>query len=816
VKRSHLFALVLILLAGYMLRVYRLGAQNIWWDEGLAIWAVRKSFVGTTLWTAGDVHPPLYFWLLWLWTRLAGESEFAARYITLMYGLLTVALAYPLGKRLAGRPLGLLAALLVALARFEVWWSQEMRMYMLAGLMGFVATYWLVRMVASCGAKACPERSRRDERRNGRLEIGDLSRSRDWRLWGFYVLSLVAALYTIYLSIVFVVVHNVWVLGVLVWGRLRNRWAFLRRWVVAQAVIAGLMLPWLALALPRMNSWRIIEEPPKLSFVTQLYATLLATGISTNLDNAWLPTALITAVTLLGTLYALRNTRLAIDNSQLTIDNSIPALLILFALIPPFLVWLITQPRSIFYSPRVEARYLLPFAAPVYVLLAWSIWALWRRWRPAGASALAIVLVIFLWTLPVHYKDRYLRDDLQTMTRVIRAYARPGDAVVLVSGNRYPVFLYYYDRTFENASLRPPVYQLPVGAPRFTEENVQAELNPVVAQHDRVWLAWVNGPLQDPAGLAEAWLNDHRIRTLSLGFAHDALHLYSKSEGEPTVPDAPWLVPIDVDLGAAHVLGYDLTTREFRPGDTIRLGLYARTSAPATVTVRWVPDGHAALAWQTLELPATDGTVIRRRVEFAVSEAVPAGAYHFELGTAQAGIVSAFGKLVVNRTRGPARDAQPDHVINSRIGENVQFLGYRLRDAKGNQVKVLKPGQTVYLDLFWQTATPIDRRLTVFAHLLGTTYNPATNGPVWAGHDSEPLMGAVPTTQWLTNTIIVDRHPLTLEHGAPAGEYQIEIGLYDTATGDRLPVAGDGADEAGRRILLGKVFGGEPDRDGSG
>ncbi|MDW8069818.1 MAG: hypothetical protein RML46_13050, partial [Anaerolineae bacterium] len=55
-------SLVLGLLVAFALRVYRLGDQNIWWDEGLAIWAVRHHFLETTLWTAGDVHPPLYFW----------------------------------------------------------------------------------------------------------------------------------------------------------------------------------------------------------------------------------------------------------------------------------------------------------------------------------------------------------------------------------------------------------------------------------------------------------------------------------------------------------------------------------------------------------------------------------------------------------------------------------------------------------------------------------------------------------------------------------------------------------------------------------
>ena len=38
----------LVILLAFALRVLRLGDANIWWDEGLAIWAVRKSFLGVT------------------------------------------------------------------------------------------------------------------------------------------------------------------------------------------------------------------------------------------------------------------------------------------------------------------------------------------------------------------------------------------------------------------------------------------------------------------------------------------------------------------------------------------------------------------------------------------------------------------------------------------------------------------------------------------------------------------------------------------------------------------------------------------------
>ena len=64
-----------VLLAAFALRIWLLGDQNLWWDEGLAIWAVRQSPLQMTLWTASDVHPPLYFWLLQMFVRLGGVSS---------------------------------------------------------------------------------------------------------------------------------------------------------------------------------------------------------------------------------------------------------------------------------------------------------------------------------------------------------------------------------------------------------------------------------------------------------------------------------------------------------------------------------------------------------------------------------------------------------------------------------------------------------------------------------------------------------------------------------------------------------------------
>lgn len=666
-------------------------------------------------------------------------------------------------------------------------------MYMLAGTCGLLATYWLVRTVGA-GREWMDGAGPGD----GATSWGD----KGWRVvqpWVWYVASMVAAMYTIYLSVVFLMVHNLWVVVLAVRDRLPSRWAYLRRWILAQVTVGALLLPWLALSIPRMSSWRIVEEPPSLRFVAQLWVTLLATGTSADIGTAWLPTAAVVLILLAGTLY--------VAYKSLITRYS---LLILFLVIPPFLVWAVTQPRSIFYSPRVEARYLLPFAAPLYVLLAGSVWGLWRRWRLLGVAALVVVVAVFVGVLPTHYRDRYLRDELQTMTQVIRAYAQPDDGVVLVSGNRYPLFLYYYEQALDSGA-QPTVYRLPAGGEEFHAANVEDKLRPIASRHNRVWLAEVDRHLQDPAGLAQTWLGEHRQRLLSFGFDHNALHLYADLPGEPTVRGAPWLEPLDIALGDGQALGYDLLTEEYRPGDEVRLGVYLTAAAPLRLPVRWVHEGGHPLTEVVLDVPATGDDVVRRHIAFEATDAVPAGDYHFEIhrppdaGTTPSEGDVQFGRVQVTRTHGPSAGAQPDTPLDVGIGDQVRLAGYTLRDASGRPATTVLPGQTLYIDLFWQATQSIDRRLTVFTHLLGAAHNPETGGPVWAGHDSEPVMGAAPTTRWPVGTTIADRHPLLVDTDIPPGEYQIEVGLYDPTTGERLPVSGEGADVAGRRVLLGTV-----------
>jgi len=781
---AHWAPLCAILFGAFTLRIHLLGAQNLWWDEALAVWAVRKGLISMTLWTAGDVHPPLFFWLLYGMTRLAGQTEFAARFVSLACGLLTIPLAYQLGRKLVNHQVGLTAALLLAAARFHVWWSQEARMYILAGLGGAASLYFLVSWW------------RQEQQAEGEA----------WKMLGPYVLASVAALYTLYLSALVLLVENAFVLIASLGRSWPIRWRLWRRWIVAQGITLLAFLPWLALALPRMHTWSTATPFRFLSFL-RLYGTALSLGISTYIERyTWLVLPFM-VICLAGLALGLQQK----SGEHTAFPAWQTALLLLLCLtLPPIAVYFLTMPRGLFYSPHIEARYLLPLALSFYLLLAWSLWLLWRRIRLIGLLSLLFVAATFGWSLPQHYQGRYLRDELQSLVRVIAAYAAEGDAVCVVSGSRYPVFDYYYNDPLRPGP-RPPVYYLPTGVETFTADNVESQLAPLATSHPRLWLALVEAQMQDAEGRAKAWFDKGFRTLLGYRFRHNQLYLYAASAQPPQVAKAN-LSP-DHRLGwdlspLGTLLGYDLPAKEYRPDDTVHLALYWENPREARAVVELRDRRGNILESREVSLPSAAGVVVRQQFDFPIHSRTPPGRYHFRVKAADGGSAAAereFGELIISGTLPLPKIGRIEHRLSMDLGHLALLEGYALR-VQGQRGKVasLRPGDTLYLTLYWRGLRKIEERYTVFTHLVGQAYNPVTGGPVWAQHDGEPLEGGLPTTQWFVGQLLADEHRLKIDPKAPAGEYEIEVGLYNLPTQARLPVWDAAGRPAGDRIVLGR------------
>src|SRR5579885_1358735 len=110
----------LILLAGFGLRVFFLSQQSLWLDEAYSVFYARQGRAGIAGQQQADPLP--YFVALWGWIQGAGEGEYAVRYLSVLFGVLTIPLLYKL-VRAAGGPRGaaLVGAGVLALSAFHIY-----------------------------------------------------------------------------------------------------------------------------------------------------------------------------------------------------------------------------------------------------------------------------------------------------------------------------------------------------------------------------------------------------------------------------------------------------------------------------------------------------------------------------------------------------------------------------------------------------------------------------------------------------------------------------------------------------------------------
>ena len=130
--------------------------------------------------------------------------------------------------------------------------------------------------------------------------------------------------------------------------------------------------------------------------------------------------------------------------------------------------------------------------------------------------------------------------------------------------------------------------------------------------------------------------------------------------------------------------------------------------------------------------------------------------------------------------------------MRTELGEQIRFLGYDL------PVRSARPGETLYLYLYWQAEVSVTRDYKVFAQILDQQNRIIGQQDKIAG--AEPY----PTSHWLPGHIVRDRLLLTVSADAAPGSHGLIAGLYSPgADKSRLPVEGEGSQ--GDHILLTEI-----------
>jgi 4-amino-4-deoxy-L-arabinose transferase-like glycosyltransferase len=121
-----------------------------------------------------------------------------------------------------------------------------------------------------------------------------------------------------------------------------------------------------------------------------------------------------------------------------------------------------------------------------------------------------------------------------------------------------------------------------------------------------------------------------------------------------------------------------------------------------------------------------------------------------------------------------------------RLGGNVTFAGYQVGQ------EVYRSGDVVEVVTYWRVDGPTPSGLHMFAHLL---FDPGGNPAA-----QEDVLGAMVETL-RPSDFFVQLNLIELPDQMLAGYYDLSVGLYRTADGQRLPVLDDGQPRGDRLFL---------------
>jgi mannosyltransferase len=140
--------LAALMILAAALRFSTLGLQSFWYDEAFTPVHVLHAGLGVTLHAVAHTEntPPLWYVLIWAWSRIFGTGAIALRFPSALAGVATVGVAWGIGRELTGRRTTAIAgAAFVAVNPLFVWYSQEARAYGLFVLMSALAMWCFLR-----------------------------------------------------------------------------------------------------------------------------------------------------------------------------------------------------------------------------------------------------------------------------------------------------------------------------------------------------------------------------------------------------------------------------------------------------------------------------------------------------------------------------------------------------------------------------------------------------------------------------------------------------------------------------------------------
>jgi hypothetical protein len=523
----------------------------------------------------------------------------------------------------------------LALSPFNLWYSQEVRMYTLGAFLGLISLLCLLRLIES----------------------------QPWhqRWYGVgYTLASAAGLYTLYYFAFLLLAQNLMVLGwwLSKWVKGKDRFSLLS-WISSQTGIFLLYLPWLTIAFrqatsPPVPPWRTFAGFAQVGIESW---SALSFGQSVDPKSVWPLLLLVLALFALG----LFNLFKMVSDSQF-----VPLSLAGHTLLPTLFIYLFSL-----IIPLYHVRYVFTYSPPFYLLLAIGLARLPRK--PLAILCFLFILAVSAYSIyNFHFDPLYAPDDHRGAVEYLEERLRSGDAVLINAGYTYPAFLYYYKGpiAWQGRLVNyPDVADLGEGAVVLqtgsiggqealgwgnpnsdfyatTEEETARSLEEVFSRHPRFWVFRIYDTVTDPQGFIRTWLEENGQKFEDQLFAGQS---FMRVQGFLTHPGPIYELPhlphsVGVELGRRLRLeGFEGGAVSVRAGEALDLALYWLPTQRLDIdyhVVLYLVDAKGEVLTQTDEMPLGSlyltshwklGEVLREPMRLEIPQGTPEGEYTLQI-----------------------------------------------------------------------------------------------------------------------------------------------------------------------------------------
>lgn len=777
-------ALVAIVLLSFALRVFRLDAQSLWYDEAFSVYLAHFDLAEIAARTAADIQPPLYYYFLNLWIALAGDSEFALRFVSLIFGVLIVPLLFVTARRLFIRGVGAIAAMLAMLSPLYLWYSQEARMYTLITFLLLLSSYAMLRALAP-------------------------SPNVEGKWLGVLALANIAAMYTHYFALVviaFQFLYSAYCLLLAKRAYRSNIKYYASQIGLAFVAILFAFLPWFPNVIARFGQdvsyWRgdlKLDEAVRHIFINFTSGESVLEAQGQSIAVGWLVVLVIGLIA-----WAIQSTASKSQPpEEISQSPNRPFTFAVLYLVIPLALLLLLFSRN----PKFNARYLMIASPAFFLLLSVGLAGLLSFAqqknifaRVSGIAILVLASSFLIYTSAyadsnAYFDPAFTKADFRGVANYLQQNIAPNEAIILTSGHLFPAFDYYYHGNARQI-------RLPDDATLNTDHvlgyDAATVLNQTVAGTRGVWVVLWQDEVIDPNGFVPLLLSSrgkeqkaegasfwqvklrHWILPSSVKFSAqpepgNKFEANFKNEIKLLGYDAP--TPTPADTGASFNLYFQaldtfdddyLVSLRIRDAQGNLWGVADRRPAgynyPST---RWKKGENLFGAYSVGLTPGTpagdyfiEATYYTKADESGLDVLAPNGA---PIGKS----VKLGPVPVLPATKQPTLIAlNIQNTISTPLGP-FTLLGYQLGRNKASA------GETIPLSLFWRADSQPNRDYTFRVQFGDTT------------SEALPLANAqYPTGKWRSGEIVRGQYNLAIPTNAKDGTANLRVVLNDNTALD--------------------------------